>query len=88
MSINNKDIFDEIERKLNEYFSDPKNVEEFKSYLDEELKKPYYTQLQCNTIWCKYNRPKNPDMGTITYCSKYKDTKKNKYICEKREWFV
>ena len=37
MSINNKDIFDEIERKLNKYFSDPK---------------------------------------------------KNKYICEKREWFV
>ena len=31
MSINNKDIFDEIERKLNKYFSNPKNVEDFKN---------------------------------------------------------
>lgn len=35
ISINNKDIFDEIEKKLNKYFSDPKNVEDFKKSLKE-----------------------------------------------------
>ena len=78
---------EEILNKINKYFSDSKNVEEFEKYIEEELKKPYMTQLQCNCIWCEYNRPENPDMGTITYCLKYKNKEENKYICEDREWY-
>ena len=73
--------------KVEEYFSDPKNVEDFKNYLDEEMKKPYMTQLQCNCMWCEYNAPEDADMGTITYCTRYEDTKENKYICKEREWY-
>ena len=63
------------------------NNKDFKSYLDEEMKKPYMTQLQCNCMWCEHNAPKDSDIGTITYCTKYKDTKENKYICKEREWY-
>ena len=82
-----KEILNKINNKINKYFSDPKNVEDFDKYLKEELKKPYMAQLQCNCIWCKYNGPENPDMGTITYCTKYKNKEENKYICEDREWY-
>lgn len=89
MSVNNPEILKDIEQKINEYFSDPKNVEDFKKYLDEEMKKPYMTQLQCNCIWCKYNMPKDPDMGTITWCKKYRNSQKDlcNKECGKREWY-
>jgi len=84
--MNNYDLLNEMKEKIEKYFSDPKNVKEFEKYMDEELKKPYMTQLQCNCIWCNHNRPKNPDMGTITYCNKYKATE-SENICKDREWY-
>lgn len=86
--VNDKDTVDKIIKAIDEYFADPKNVEKFKKYLENELTKPYMTNLQCNCCWCIYNEPRDPDMGTITYCSKYKDTEENKYICEQREWYI
>ena len=70
MDINHKDIWEEIEKKLNEYFSDPKNVEDFRKSMNEELKKPYYTHLGCMEP-CEYCMPKDADMGTIMWCDKY-----------------
>ena len=81
--MNNEEILETILNKINKYFSDPKN----EKYMEEELKKPYMAQLQCNCIWCEHNGPKNPDMGTITYCLKYRNEEENKYICEDREWY-
>lgn len=84
-----RDTFEEIERKINEYFSDPKNVEDFRKYMEEESKKPVWNHLQCNIIWCKHNKPDDPDMGTITWCSKYKNGEEElcEKECGKREWY-
>jgi hypothetical protein len=82
---NDYDLLNEIKEKIEKHFSDPKNVEKFKKYMDEELKKPYMTQLSCINGWCKYCEPKNCEMGTITYCTKYKATEP-KDICKDREW--
>lgn len=74
---------------IDEFFKDPKNVEDFQKYMEKELKKPCFTHLQCNIIWCKYNRPNNPDMGTITWCKKYKNGQEDlcEKECGKREWY-
>lgn len=87
--VNNPKLIKETIDKINEFFDDPKNVEDFKKYMDEEMKKPYMTQLQCNIIWCEHNGPEDPDMGTITYCNKYCNGQEelcNKE-CGKREWY-
>ena len=57
--------------------------------MEKELKKPCFTHLQCNIIWCKYNRSNNPDMGTITWCKKYKNGQEDlcEKECSKREWY-
>lgn len=74
---------------IDEFFKDPKNVEDFQKYMEKELKKPCFTHLQCNIIWCKHNRPNNPDMGTITWCKKYKNGQEDlcEKECGKREWY-
>ena len=74
---------------IDEFFKDPKNVEDFQKYMEKELKKPCFTHLQCNIIWCKHNRPNNPDMGTITWCKKYKNGQEDlcEKACGKREWY-
>lgn len=87
--VNNPEILEEVLQNINKHFSNPKNVKKFKKIMNKEMKKPVNTHLQCNIIYCKYNRPKNPDMGTITYCKKYKNNQEE--LCNKecgnREWY-
>lgn len=85
----NDKTFKEILNNIDNYFKDPKNVKDFNKYMKIELNKPCFSHLQCNTIWCKYNKPNNPEMGTITWCSKYKNNQEelcNKE-CSKRQWY-
>lgn len=80
----NDEKLSKILNKLEEHFSKPENVEHFRQYVEEELKKPYMTQLQCSTLECEYCSPKGDiAMGTITYCDKYKCNEKG---CLKRTW--
>lgn len=76
--------FQKIMNKIDEHFSKPENVEKFKEYMKKEIQKPCYTHLQCDTGWCKHNRPKGfVEMGTITWCNKYKCDEKG---CKNRTW--
>lgn len=88
LHINFKDNLEDIERKLDEYFSDEKNRQDFLDYLEEENKKPYNTHLLCNEICCEYNKPDNPDIGTICWCDKY--LSKQEKLCDKecgKRWY-
>ena len=83
------ETLNKVLKKIDEFFKDPKNVKDFKKHMKKESNKPCYTHLQCNIIWCKYNKPKNPDMGTITWCSKYTNGQEElcNEQCGKREWY-
>lgn len=81
--------FKELLDKIDKHFSDPKNRKEFLNYLEEEQKKPYNTHLLCNEISCKYNRPEDPDIGTICWCDKYLNEQEElcEKECNKRWWY-
>ena len=79
----------DLEKLFKDFKKIPKSI--IKGVINEELRSPCYTHLQCNRMDCKYNKPDEPDMGTITYCDKYLDNpeqeKKCKKECNKREWY-
>ena len=81
--------FKELLDKIDKHFSDSKNREEFLNYLEEEQKKPYNIHLLCNEISCKYNRPEDPDIGTICWCDKYLNEQEElcEKECNKRWWY-
>lgn len=86
---NDRSIVEKIIENLDEYFKDPNNKQDFIEALHEEMHKPYNTHLQCNEIQCKYNRPDDPDMGTITWCNKYMSDQEKLCAkeCGKRSWY-
>lgn len=64
-------------KKIEEYFSKEENRKDFLKYCEEESKKDVWTHLHCLEFYCPHNQPKDPDMGTITWC--------DKYLCEQKE---
>lgn len=84
-----EDNLEDIEESLNNYLSNDENKEEFSKYLDEWSKLPFNTHLLCNEISCKYNRPNNPEIGTICWCSKYSNNQEDicNKECNKRWWY-
>lgn len=82
--VNDDDTINSVIESLYKTFEDPEFVENFKKYIEEEITKPYIHQLNCCQYGCPYNEPKDADIGTITWCSKYEDTKENENICKDR----
>lgn len=68
-------------QKIDEYFSNEENRQEFLMFMEEESKKPCFTHLNCLEMWCEHNKPDNADMGTITWCDKYLNGQEE--LCEK-----
>lgn len=66
------ETLDKVLKRIDDFFKDPENVKDFKQYLEEELDKPCYTHLHCMEP-CQYRMPIDYDMGTIMWCSKYKE---------------
>ena len=89
LNISFQDTLDDISKKLDEYFSDEKNRQDFLEYMKEESEKPYNTHLLCNEICCEYNKPEDPDMGTICWCDKYLTGQEElcEKECDKRWWY-
>lgn len=89
LHINFKDSLEDIEKAVDEYFSKEENRQDFLNYLKKESEKPYNTHLLCNEICCEYNKPDDPDMGTICWCSKYLNEQEElcEKECNKRWWY-
>lgn len=74
----------EILNEIKEHFSNPENVEKFKTTYERIMNEPCFKQLQCDSMWCEHNRPEGfVEMGTITWCNKYKCDEEG---CEDRTW--
>lgn len=89
LDIHWNDPIEETLQKIDEFFSKEENRQDFLKFVEEESKKPCFTHLQCNEIDCVFNRPDNPDMGTITWCDLFENGQEElcEEKCGKRTWF-
>lgn len=76
----NNETLNKVLKGIDDFFKDPENVKDFKKYLKEELDKPCYTHLHCMEP-CQYRMPEDCDMGTIMWCSRYKEGQED--LCDK-----
>ncbi len=73
---------DKAIKRIKEILKDKNNIKELEKFMKEELSHPCFQQLQCINYNCEHLLPKDYEMGTITYCNKYKAGEKN--VCEDR----